>query len=172
MVPKGPSALPGGHFAPHGLAQRSSERCSIISRLRSQLAFATPLNAVSLPDRRISAKRQKGVLAFAVFFSLGSFAHSSAHFRQASPQRENASIWACLSQALASSSQARAQTTQSGYAYFEPRSRSWVVRARSARSRALSRSLRRLRSHRAGRDRRLLSAHSAGVPCYMLLCNR
>src|SRR6266508_173445 len=70
MVPKGPSALPGGHFAPHGLAQRSSERCSIISRLRSQLAFATPLNAVSLPDRRISAKRQKGVLAFGSLFQL------------------------------------------------------------------------------------------------------
>src|ERR1041385_8040160 len=40
MDPKGPSALPGAHFAQRGLPRRSCERCSITSRPSKQLAFA------------------------------------------------------------------------------------------------------------------------------------
>jgi hypothetical protein len=48
------------------------------------------------------------------FFAFASFAHSSAHLRQASAQRENATTFECLSHAAASSSQACAHTPQIG----------------------------------------------------------
>jgi len=83
---------------------------------------------VSADDLKSPLEEPKQIAPQAALFSSASLEHSSAHFRQASAQRENASISACLSQALASSSQARAQTSQSGYAYFEPRSSSCVVR--------------------------------------------
>ena len=94
---------------------------------------------VSADDLKSPLEEPKQIAPQAALFRLASLEHSSAHFRQASAQRENASISACLSQALASSSQARAQTSQSGYAYFEPRSSSCVVRvAIRAQSRAVA----------------------------------
>src|SRR5205085_1922110 len=60
-------------------------------------------------------------------------------FRQASAQRENASIFECFSSALLNSSQACAQTPHSGYAYFEPRSSIWLVNVEiRAQSRAVT----------------------------------
>jgi hypothetical protein len=59
--------------------------------------------------------------------------------RDASAHREKASIFGCLSSAVASSSQARAHTSQSGYAYFDPRSSIWLVNvAIRAQSRAVT----------------------------------
>src|SRR4051812_35260846 len=77
-------------------------------------------------------------LYFAGFFAFASFAHSCAHFRHASAQRENASIFECLSHALANSSHDCAQTPQIGYAYFDPRSSNCVA---SVAIRAVSRAV-------------------------------
>src|SRR4051812_41043748 len=75
----------------------------------------------------------------ASFFAFASVLHSCAHFRHASAQRENASIFECFSSAFANSSHACAQTPQIGYAYFEPRSSSCVVSvAIRAQSRAVT----------------------------------
>src|SRR3981081_4514234 len=52
------------------------------------------------------------------FFCLASLEHSSAHLRQASAQRENASILGCLAAALANSSQPLAHPPQIGEADF------------------------------------------------------
>src|SRR6266446_327711 len=90
--------------------------------MRPQFYMALP-GTVSADDLKSPLEEPKQIAPQAALFSLASLEHSSAHFRQASAQRENASISACLSQALATSSQARAHTSQSGYAYFEPRSK-------------------------------------------------
>jgi hypothetical protein len=76
---------------------------------------------------------------FAGFFAFASLPHSSAHFRAASAHRENASTFECFWADWASSSHARAQTSQSGYAYLDPRSSIWLVKvAMRAQSRAVT----------------------------------
>ena len=113
-------------------------RPSHLTRNAATVYMALP-GTVSADDLKSPLEEPKQIAPQAALFSLASLEHSSAHFRQASAQRENASISACLSQALATSSQARAHTSQSGYAYFEPRSSSCVVRvAIRAQSRAVA----------------------------------
>ena len=74
---------------------------------------AKKVRAIENSDLRLLTADIRSQL-FADFFALASLLHSSAHFRHASAHRENASIFECFSHALASSSQARAQTSQSG----------------------------------------------------------
>src|ERR1043165_3038646 len=94
----------------------------ITTRILEGWALSRPIN------QRDDNAVVPGDQLFAGFFAFASVAHSSAHFRQASAQRANASIFGCFSRAPANSSHDCAQTAQIGYAYFDPRSSSWVAR--------------------------------------------